>query len=404
MSFGFSRGLEWWRDGHNVDGLRASYWNTFFRSLAFGMLGIYVPVFVYLKGLEVGDGWLFGVRWLLVYVILVRVVTMLAVFPAAKFIDVKGFRWSVLLASLISIGGFGSLVLVDRSIWWLLPAAVMTGLEIALYWIPRLSMNVSDGHKSNIGWEIGMRNLIDRGVAVLGPFAGGMIVSLWGFGVLFALGIVVLIMSTLPLFFMSKHEHKDGVKLSAFLKFIKKDRISALSFVGHGMSDVTVGWVWPLFVFVVVGGVRELGAVTSAVLVVSMLGVWVASRSFDRLRSLGGEEDEKMYVSANILTAVMMFIRGFARNIWMVFGLDLVYQVVFPLMVIPLHGYVYTLAEREGEVQVFSYREFLYSAGAVFASVLSIGLIGLAGGWQLVFMLGSLGLLVNIKMKKESNH
>lgn len=394
----------WWRrKNRSESNLQASYWNTFFRAMAIGLLGIFVPIYVYLIGVEWGGGWKTGVVFLMFFLVLTRLTVIVAVWVTARLIEVKGFRWSITVAGFLGVVYYGLLVMAERSVWWLVPASVVLGFEIVLYWIPRLSMNVDFGHKERMGKEIGVRNMINRGSSVLGPFAGGVIAGMWGFDILFGVGVSVLVMSLIPIYFMEKHKHEDGVGFGDLVSFWKDEKQSLVSFWGQGIMDGVSAWIWPLFVFIVIGSLEELGAVTSAALGVSMLGVFLASKSFDWLRSFGGDEDERLFVTGNVITAVMMVVRGLARGVWSVFGLDLLYQAALPWMSVPLYGYIYTLAERKGVVRVISYREIFYSLGVVLVAVVGVVVLMWPGGWQIVFGIGALGGLMTLPMRKESN-
>ena len=72
-----------------------------------------------------------------------------------------------------------------------------------------------------MGKEIGVWNMIKRRQLGLGPFAGGVIAGMWGFDILFGVGVSVLVMSLIPIYFMEKHKHEDGVGFGDLVLFGK---------------------------------------------------------------------------------------------------------------------------------------------------------------------------------------
>ena len=107
----------WWRrKNRSESNLQASYWNTFFRAMAIGLLGIFVPIYVYLIGVEWGGGWKTGVVFLMFFLVLTRLTVIVAVWVTARLIEVKGFRWSITVAGFLGVVYYGLLVMAERSV------------------------------------------------------------------------------------------------------------------------------------------------------------------------------------------------------------------------------------------------------------------------------------------------
>ncbi len=393
-----------WRQ-KRISGLQAFYWNILFRSLAMGLIGVFAPVFVFLTMKGVGGSWIVGVRWVMVFVLVQRVVVWLGAIKTGQIIEKIGYRWGILWGVVFQILMLLFLLVSEGDHRWLLVAAIMSGMVILFYWISRLSLFSDDGVEEEFGEEMGVVTMLERGSSILAPFLGGVIIAGFGFRMLFALGVVLLLVSIVPLFFMPYHEHADGISWSHFVKFLKKknNKKLVLGFFGRGMEDLVTIWIWPLFAFIIIGTFEGLGAVTSIVMVVSLLTAFMVGKLFDRNRAKGGLEDEKIYWIGSVVTAVTRFTRSFASSMWGVVGWDSLTKIAAPFYWIPFGSYRAVAAGKVSPVEFFSYRAMIYSLGSAAMALLSVLMIGWSAGWSWIFGVGALGVLLGLGMSQESN-
>lgn len=393
-----------WRQ-KEISGLRAFYWNILFRSLAMGLIGIFAPVFVFLTMKGVGGSWIAGVRWVMVFVLVQRVIVWLGAIKAGQIIEKIGYRWGILWGIVFQICMLLFLLLAEGDYRWLLVTATMSGMVVLFYWISRLALFSDDGVDEKFGEEMGMVTMLERGTSILAPFLGGVIIAGAGFKVLFVLGVVLLLISIVPLFFMPYHEHKDGISWRHFLRFLKRENNKKLilGFFGRGMEDLVSNWVWPLFAFIIIGTFEGLGAVTSIVMVVSVLMAFIVGRLFDRNRAKGGLEDEKIYWVGSVITAITRFTRSFAGSMLGVVGWDSLTKMVAPFYWIPFSSYRAVAAGKVSPVEFLSYRAMIYSLGSAMMALLAITMIGWPAGWNWIFGVGALGILLGLGMSQESN-
>lgn len=395
--------LGWQRK--RISGLRAVYWNILFRSLAMGLIGVFAPVFVFLMMKEAGGSWVAGVRWAMAFVVIKRLVVLLGAIKVGQIIERIGFRWSVLLGTVFQAGMLVFLMMAEADYRWLLGAALASGMVIMFYWISRLALFSSDGVIEEFGEEIGTMIMLQRGSAILAPFVGGVIIAGLGFEVLFALGVGFLLVSMVPLFFMSFHEHDGGVSWRGLREFLKGEKQKKLipGFAGRGMEDLVTIWIWPIFSFIIIGNFEGLGAVTSGVMIVSVLAAFLVGKLFDRRRALGGLEDERLYWLGSVVTAVTRFTRSFAGSVWGVLGWDALTKMAAPFYWIPFVSYRAMAARRVSPVAFFSYRTLIYSLGRILMALLVMVMIGWSWGWRWIFCGGALGVLLGLGMAQESN-
>lgn len=279
-----------------LDSLSSMYWNVFLRGIGTSLMSLFVPVYIFLIGKDLG-GIVMGLQLIALYLIVQRSLLFLVTVPMAKVIERLGFRLSVLLGSSFLVVYYLVPILGGKTVGTVIVMALITVVSIPLYWLSRHSMLSVDGVKDKFGKEVSMVTLLERGAGVLAPIVGGVVVTLFGFNVLFALGAVIVMLSCVPLFYM-KHHVKDGqISWSSFLEWVgnKKKKHLWKAFAGEGVDAVVGAFFWPVYVYVLVGSLEVLGGLTSVSMLAAMVTTYLAGRLFDRARARGGLEDERIY-------------------------------------------------------------------------------------------------------------
>jgi len=140
------------------------------------------------------------------------------------------------------------------------------------------------GDKKNRGTEISWLFAINRGAGVLGPMIGGIVITVFGFPVLFVIAAGLALLASFPL--LRTKERFRPMRMNYFEPWKILNRHSEMR-VRWGM----MGWVshlvstvyWPILMFFTLGAANIIGFIASAnVLVMTMLGFVVGEVS-DRM-------------------------------------------------------------------------------------------------------------------------
>jgi len=341
------------------------YWNIFLRGVGMSLVGLFTPIFIFLIGKEAA-GLVGGLRLVAVYLIIQRLLLVLVVVPVARMVNKLGFRLSVLLGSCLTVFYYLLPAVLDKSIWLVVGMALVTVVSIPFYWLSRHSILSLDGTKGERGKEMGMVQLLERGGAILAPVVGGVIIQVFGFKMLFGIGVIIILLSSMPLFFMKHHLHDGKVEWKVIKDWFKKDkRHLLLATVGEGMDGFVMGFFWSIYVFVAIDSFEALGGLTSAALLLSLLATFFASRMFDKKRALGGNEDEKSFWLASCLMAVARTMRAMFGGLLGLFGVDLLGKIISPYYWVPFGGYLYSAGKKGEGLKFYVAREMIYSAAIV---------------------------------------
>lgn len=372
--------------------LEALSWNAFFRAIGEGFLGVFIPVYIFLIGRDLG-GPPQGLITVALFTILLRLVVLVFSIPVARLIRTIGFRRSIFLGTvfeavvfLLLIGGKTNLNLL-----WL--AGFCTGWAVLFYWLPRLSLVSADTAGENMGKSLGILELVQRGSGILAPLAGAVVVTLFGFPALFLVGLLIFLLSSLPMFSMPHHNHLEKPSLAGLVRWTGKKRHLGLvmGFLGRSIDDQVVQWIWPLFVFLLVGSFELLGGLTAAVSFISMFAVFAASLLFDHHRlSL-----RRLSFFA-VFEAAMRLARGFATGVGSLFVLDSLSRVASPFYFIGTDGVMFLAAKEETPLSFFAYREVIYSAGRLVAAGILVLVAASANVWWWMWGMSAVGVILGL--------
>ena len=383
--------------------LTPMYWNVFLRGLGVSMMGLFTPIFIFLIGQGEG-GVVEGLRLVLIYLFLQRLGISILVLGVSKVVAKLGFRISLLLGSVLLVFYYLIPGVWGEQIWVVYLMASISAVAIPFYWLSRHSILSMDGKRRKRGVEIGLLTLIDKGSAMLSPVVGGVILGLFGFKVLFIVGAVIVLFSSVPPFFMDHHVKESEVGVKDFWSWVKdrKNISRVFSFVGDGWEGVVSAYFWPVYIFLIVGSFQILGGMTSAVLLFSSLMVFLAGRVFDKDRAKGGMEDEKRYWFVGGILAVLKVLRGAFGTLGGVFGLDLVTKLVSPYYWVPFASYIYSMGEKGKALSIYAYRSVIYSLGVMILTGILWWVMGQPWRWWGVFGINGVAVLLTFPMARES--
>jgi len=387
--------MRFWHKG--IDGVHAFYVNGLLRSLFMSLTTIFVPIFIY--GLAKS---IWPVIW---FFVVQRAFMIFIALPLSKIIEKIGFRKSISLSVIFLMGYTVALMLAAQNINWLWVAAMCGGIQTVLYWVSRDSALSQDIDSKNMGTKMGYVTVLENIAELLGPFAGGAIVVFFGYQYLFVSALVILVVSTIPLWWMPPHAHKNGVSLGGFWYFLSSGRYlhQVVANFGSAMNDYGNGVIWPLLLFFQGINNEKLGAIYSVVAVVTIVVQYVSSKWFDRLRARKDYADEGVYGFASVGVAASWLVRIFASGIGQILPIDIGRQIFSAVYMNFYSDYLHLGGKRMGSIAYWVYMEMIYSFGTIFIfGVMAIGVY--FGVWkEMVLSTIALWSLVTIVIARESN-
>ncbi len=257
------------------DELAEIYTSMSMRSLAFSLVGIFVPVFLYDKGVDVQTiFFFFGVFFLL------RVpVSYIAGYIIARI----GPKHSIAVSNLLFIAFLGLLISYETVGWPLMIIAIFYTLANGLFFVAYNTDFSKIKHQDHGGKELGWLFTFERLGSALGPIVGGVIATVFAPEYTLVFAIAVFLASLIPLF-MTNEPVKVHQKIT-FKGFpLRKHTRDFISLSSFNIVNVANGLWWPFFLGVVVfseGAYAKIGFIIGLSLGVSIVSAKMFGKFID---------------------------------------------------------------------------------------------------------------------------
>jgi hypothetical protein len=349
--------LPHWDYSPKLKGLSGIYLNTAIRNLAFGILGIFIPIYIYQVTHSITDVFLFY--------LIHRTTTLVTVYPSAKLIHRIGPDIAMLLSSVLAaiyLTLLSSLTDTPSLIWI---TAIFGGIQLGLHWIPYHTAFADVTKEKKLSKGLTNVSNLTRLIRTLAPLAGGLVAAKFGFPTLLLMGVLMLIVSSLPVFF-DEYDKKEKIKplrelIDDFYK--TKDKTLFYSLFFQGFRIAIDGAIWPIILYSVLPDLQKIGGLTTITLIVSFAAVnWVGKRlkHFKIQPLIGG----------NVARSFIWLIRAITNHPLIIALTDPFYQFATIFVNVPRSILIYQLGKRR-KLNFFTQRELAIS----FGRVVSLGLV-----------------------------
>jgi MFS family permease len=275
-----------WQRTHITHELLALYTHRVLSRAGILVAGIFTVIFIYK---HFGNN-LFPVLWTFGLLHLgVAFITPLS----ARLLRTLGTRTLIIVALPCVIVGFIALYAIAETgsvvgisaVWGIMIYVVSNILYRSLYWVPYLVDLSQLLDRSRRGLQLAiLQNAADVNIAAM-PFWGGLIVAFLGFGWLFILAVVLVMLSVVPLIWVSNHheQYAWGYFQTFRELFASRNRPVLYAYAGVGVQAAAQYTVWPLLVFLLLDGeFVAFGAVTALTFFVILMLRFTAGRMFDK--------------------------------------------------------------------------------------------------------------------------
>jgi len=353
------------------------YLSVAIKSFALSMLGIFIPIFLIKQE--------YNLPSVLIFYAVINATHALFVVPATKICSAYGFRYCISLSFPLLLIFYTGLYTLNIYHWPLFFLGFVFGLSNAFYWTGyHLDFSVFGDHHHR-GREVGTVKIITLIFQALGPFVGGLILAFIGFGALFISAAILLLCSSLPLFFLKKNH--SPIIFSA-KKFFKGQKIKdVLTFAGYGIESGIATVIWPVFIFfAVLNNFWELGLISSLSLFFSLIFIFVVGKLFD----IYGKIILKL---GSILNTAVWIFRFFVRTKFQVYLADSFYGITQTLVHVPFDAMSYEKANKTDIINLITLREITIQTARVVLFILLIFISDFTfsflfgGGASLLFLL-----------------
>lgn len=354
----------WWRFYPKKE-LTQVYFSAALRGFSVSLMAIFIPLYLFQeRGFSLSQTLLFFVF----YSVMFAVCTPLA----AKFSSRFGLKHSILISGPLYMLSIIALYFLPAGPWLLLSASSFLGASQAFYWMGMHLVFFHVSHPRHRGEEVGIRAGVTVIATIFGPLIGGVLITYFGFKVLFMLTGLMLIGSALFLF-LSKEKY-EKYHFSFKTMFDKRNWRNSLFFASRGSYVIAEGVIWPLFVFFILSSYLSLGIVGSLMSLSSGILLWGSGKYSDH-----HSNGRKLIRWSTFANSVVWAGQTMVTTAAQVFAVSILFSLTHAVREAPLGALEYNKAK--GQIAAyFVNREVFICIGRILLLTLVLITNSLSGG------------------------
>lgn len=307
----------------SFDELSEIYTSQLLRSLAVGLVGIFVPIYLYKIGYSLIAICFMFVVWFAVKPIWAYV--------SARVIAAYGPKHAIAISVIFQIIYLVLILTIETLSWPLWMVGIMGSLCFTMYMMAFFVDFSKIKHTEHGGKELGFLNIFERVGAVAGPLIGGILATAFDPRYAIAMAIMVLCGSLIPIFMSSEPVRTNQIiKIKGFpLRRHKRDFLVGTAFQLENVISITI---WPLFlgIFVLTSNTyAALGILTAVSTAVALIAIVLIGKLIDDRKGR-----QLLNIGATI-NAVLHLFRPFVTNMAQALGVSIINEPVTQMYRMP---------------------------------------------------------------------
>lgn len=333
------------------------------RSFAIGLVGIFIPIFLFRQGWEISEIFVFYMVFLTYSLLIAPLLGGYATRYGAKHLMALSFAFSFVSLAFLSLSE--SHLIVHGVV------APAYAIAETAYWISIHLILTEAKEGGHVGKAVAKFNIFAGVAAAVGPLIGGYVGQYYGLKAVFITCLFLLLIALWPLF-----ETRERLIGNYFdIARLKKDKniISDMIIFGFGtVPNMSMLIIWPLLIYAKTGGLIKTGAIVAASLVVTTLAAWQAGKLND------DHKGRKVRKIGAILVMVSPIILVLAPNLFVITAASMIGYVGQMFCVVPRFASMVKRAVKTSPIEYITVT-FLSSHIAKFIYILTIVTIASSG-------------------------
>lgn len=335
--------------------LDSLYFMNALKVFATSLVGVFVPIYFYKIGIPI---WAIIFFWFLRA--LYRVICTYLTLPLVRKLSDKmmmflGIPFLIIYYLLLQqLDGVGVLFCL----------APLTTALYSIFFDSGYHLDFSSSTKGkNKGEKVGINRVVMDLVRFITPVLGGYIIINFGFGIIFFISSVLLFLSVLPLFFFpkrnfSKKINKKNIKKVLFDKSFSNFRLGMVGYVSDGVIN---SYIWPIFIFLIVGNIERLGFFISIGLLFGAVASYIIGKLSDK------KKISQMFNFVGFGNSFIWFLRSVFESFEYIIGTHISGYIFRDALMSLWTNQYYELLEKKEDPSVFIIaHEMFYSVVRLF--------------------------------------
>ena len=230
------------------------------RSFVCALIGVFIPIYLLILG--------YSLRQVIFVQLALSLTELLFEYVSSLFISKVGPKHVIGISMIPLICHFWLLSTIKIYHWPLWIIGACGGISLALYWQGYHYDFSRTTKKKDATKNVSKIYIIIAILGAVAPFLGGVIITKFGFNILYIIVIGLLFLVFFPLLKKTEVHKKVSIDMKKInFKFIKKDIIS---YSGMGIESAASSFIWPIFVYFATRNYQSVGFITSVALIITI--------------------------------------------------------------------------------------------------------------------------------------
>jgi len=372
--------LPHWRYPAKLPGLTGLYLNSVFRNLATGLIGIFIPVFVY----KIAGGW----PGLFSFFLTRETVLILTTVPIATLIKKLGPDWLIALGALALFFCLIFLIQSQTNPIFLKWAAIFLGITIPLHWLPYHLAFSWESSRHFLSRQVANQKIISKLATAAAPLIGGILATIFGFSGLYLAAGAILLLSIIPIFIDQYNRRGEAVSLSEIKQVIVNPKLQPIwwGFFGTGLETAIYSIFLPIFLYQALDSLEQIGLISTVSLVISLITLSYLGKKTQKA-------EKRVFRFGVVASLPFWLILNFLSSFSLLAIFNSLYQITTQAVWIPVDTLVYRWG-RKKEKSFFIIRNIAIRLGIMAALGAATLFRSLNWDWTAIFLLATLGLMI----------
>lgn len=245
----------------------ALYSNRIIQKIATGLLGLFLPVFLFQK--------FQSINLVLVFYLISFTLYLFLSAPGAMLASRLTFKKALIFSVFAGTIYYVCFYFFDYNILlFSVLALIMSNIDSIFYWTPYHSGFAKFTDKKTRGRTIGLLSAVGSLLSIALPVIAGFVIVHFGFNALFIIVILVYFSSLFPFLAMSQinEYYTFGYWQTWKILFHPRDHRILFTYMADGAQDFIGVIIWPIFMWQLLSGdYQVVGIVSSLIILVTIL-------------------------------------------------------------------------------------------------------------------------------------
>jgi len=328
-----------------------------------------------------------------------HLISFFSAITIAKLTVRKGTSHAFVMGHILYALFIFCLLLSQRHPYWVFLAMFIDGIQINYFWNSFYYSLSRNSQKNKMGKNLGLISFLLNFITMISPALGGIIIAVFGYDLLFLLGLVLVLSGIVFAVSLNNVKVHDKISWNEFKSWMTEPgfRRLASTFAGRYFNDAALN-LWPLYIFILLGSTDNVGFLYSASLLFAMLLSYVLGNMIDK------NNNRQPYIFSGGLLSFFWLGRTLVSGVWsiaIVNTLDRItasYHWLFFDRVWLLRG-----KGREG-LSYFTYRQMIYAVAAlIFWTAVFFLFYFFGAAWTTLFVVAAVGVLLTLLVKEHQD-